>query len=121
MLATRGGPGEQDAADPIDRETSDVQAVAIFYPPTDLINMGDSTENPGEQGGPPKSYRESFGPDGVSHWDVVGKDCSPLYWVKADLPPTLIYHGDADTLVPLDQSERYQARSRSAWEIKSNW
>ncbi len=26
--------------------------------------------------------------------------------------PILIYHGDADTLVPLDQSQRFQARAR---------
>jgi dipeptidyl aminopeptidase/acylaminoacyl peptidase len=28
------------------------------------------------------------------------------------MPPILIYHGDADTLVPLDQSERFKAKSR---------
>ena len=30
MLATRGGPGKGDAADPIDRESSAVQAVAML-------------------------------------------------------------------------------------------
>ncbi|HBY62859.1 MAG TPA: alpha/beta hydrolase, partial [Solibacterales bacterium] len=34
MLATRGGPGPQDSPDPVDRESSAVQAVAIFYPVT---------------------------------------------------------------------------------------
>ena len=29
------------------------------------------------------------------------------------MPPTLIYHGDADTLVPLDQSERFQSAARA--------
>ena len=55
MLATRGGPGPADAVDPVDRESSAVQAVAIFYPVTDLLNLGDSTENLGD-GGPPKSF-----------------------------------------------------------------
>lgn len=108
MLATCGAHGDPSAADPIDRETSEVQAVAIFYPPTDLMNLGDSTENPGEIGGPPRNYRDSFGPNGITDWDNIGRSCSPIYHVHDHLPPTLIYHGDADTLVPLDQSKRYR-------------
>ncbi len=38
MLATRGGPGDAKAKDPIDRESSAVQAVACFYAPTDYLN-----------------------------------------------------------------------------------
>jgi len=109
MLATRGGPGSIDAQDIIDQESSAVQAVAIFYPVTDLLNLGDSTENLGD-GGPPKSFVKSFGP-GVSDrdtWKEIGRDCSPIYHLTSHLPPTLIYHGDADTLVPLDQSERFR-------------
>ena len=37
---------------------------------------------------------------------------SPIYYVSSTLPPTLIFHGDADTLVPLDQSKRFQAEAR---------
>jgi dipeptidyl aminopeptidase/acylaminoacyl peptidase len=37
---------------------------------------------------------------------------SPIYYVHSNLPPILIYHGDADTLVPLDQSERFLAEAR---------
>lgn len=113
MLATRGGPGPADAADPIDRESSAVQAVAIFYPVTDLLNLGDSTENL-HDGGPPKSFVKGFGPDATNPavWKVIGRDLSPIFFVNSNLPPTLIYHGDADTLVPLDQSQRYQAEAR---------
>ena len=112
MLATRGGPGPDDAQDPIDRETSAVQAVAIFYPVTDLLNLGASTENPGD-GGPPKSFVKAFGPDAtnMSAWKTIGHECSPIYYVSSDLPPTLIYHGDADTLVPLEQSQWFRDRA----------
>ncbi len=112
MLATRGGPGSPDAPDPIDRESSAVQAVAIFYPVTDLINLGTSTENL-HDGGPPKSFRRAFGPDGtnLTIWPGIGRDLSPIYHVTTNLPPMLIYHGDADTLVPLDQSQRFAARA----------
>lgn len=108
MLATRGSTGNPEASDPVERESSAVQAVAIFYPVTDLLNLGASTENLGD-GGPPKSFVAAFGEAGkdLNRWKVVGRDCSPIYFVHDKLPPTLIYHGDADTLVPLDQSQRY--------------
>ena len=115
MLATRGGPGSADATDPVDRESSAVQAVAIFFPVTDLLNLGSSTENPGD-GGPPKSFVKAFGPQStnLAVWKVTGHEMSPIYYVRSNLPPTLIFHGDADTLVPLDQSERYVAQVKSA-------
>ncbi len=113
MLATCGGPGAPDAADPVDRESSAVQAVAIFYPVTDLLNLGQSTENLGD-GGPPKSFVKAFGPQSTNlpAWKVIGREVSPIYHISSNLPPCLIYHGDADTLVPLDQSERFQAEAR---------
>jgi acetyl esterase/lipase len=118
MLATRGGPGPPDATDPSDRESSAVQAVAIFYPVTDLLNLGASTENPGD-GGPPRSYVKAFGFEtafggestNMPVWKVIGRESSPIYYVTSNLPPTLIYHGDADTLVPLDQSQRFRDRA----------
>ncbi len=113
MLATRGSPGPADSRDVIDQEDSSVQAVAIFYPATDLLNLGASVENPGD-GGPPKSYVRAFGPSATNlpAWKVIGRDLSPIYHVRTNLPPTLIYHGDADILIPLDQSQRFQARAR---------
>lgn len=115
LLATRTEPMPADQGDTIDRESSAVQAVAIFYPVTDLLNLGDSTENL-HDGGPPKSFRNgAFGPDSTNlfTWtNVIGRDLSPIFHVRSNLPPTLIYHGDADTLVPLDQSQRYQAGAR---------
>lgn len=115
MLATRGGPPtDAGSTDAVDGESSGVQAVAIFYPPTDLLNLGASTENTGDCG-PPRSFVNSFGPAAATNlavWKTVGRDISPIYHVRSNLPPILIYHGDADTLVPLDQSERFQAEAR---------
>ena len=113
MLATTGGPGDPNATDPIDRESSAVQAVAIFYPVTDLLNLGASTENPGD-GGPPKSFVQAFGPNSthLEHWKTIGRETSPIYHVHDNMPPTLIYHGDADTLTPLEQSEWYVEKVR---------
>ena len=113
MLATRGANGLPNASDAIDSESSAVQAVAIFFPATDLLNLGNSTENLGD-GGPPKSYVRAFGPTAtnLADWKIIGHAMSPIYYISSNLPPTLIYHGDADPLVPLDQSQRFQAEAR---------
>ena len=110
MLGTTGRLGDPSAADPVDRESSVVQCVACFYPPTDLLNLGSSTENPGD-GGPPKSFREGFGPRArdLEEWKILGRELSPIYHVTSKMPPTYIVHGDADTLVPVDQSQRFAA------------
>ncbi len=114
MLATRGGPGPENAPDPVDRESSAVQAVAIFFPVTDLLNLGKSTENLGD-GGPPKSFRRAFGPESTNMavWQVIGRETSPIYHVTTNLPPILIHHGDADTLTPLEQSEWFEEKTRA--------
>jgi acetyl esterase/lipase len=115
MIATRGGPGREFAPDPVDRASDAVQAVAVFFPVTDLLNLGKSTENPGD-GGPPKSFVRAFGPEStnLAVWRVLGREVSPIYHIHSNLPPVLIVHGDADTLVPLEQSEWFVARARAA-------
>jgi acetyl esterase/lipase len=115
MLATCGGPGPADANDPVDRESSAVQAAAVFFPVTDLLNLGHSTENPGD-GGPPKSFVKAFGPQStdLAVWKEIGREMSPIYHITPNLPPVLIVHGGADTLVPLEQSEWFAARAREA-------
>ena len=109
MLATRGGPGDPMAADPVDRESSVVQAATVFYPVTDLLNLGPSTENL-HDGGPPKSFVKSFGPKAadLNEWKKIGHELSPILHVTQALPPVFIAHGDADTLVPLEQSTRFR-------------
>jgi acetyl esterase/lipase len=118
MLATCGGPGVTNALDPVDRESSAVQAVAIFFPVTDLLNLGASTENPGD-GGPPIHFHTAFGSQStnLAEWKVTGRDNSPIYHLTTNLPPVLILHGDADTLVPLDQSERFAAQAHALGDM----
>jgi acetyl esterase/lipase len=115
MIATRGGEVKMEPADPVDRCSGAVQAVACFFPVTDLLNLGASTENAGD-GGPPRHFVRAFGPNStnLALWKGIGRDLSPIYHVTSNLPPVLIIHGSADTLVPLDQSQRFAACARQA-------
>ena len=107
-MGTQGGPGKADAKDPIDRESSAVQAVACFFPPTDFLNYGTAGED-AVGTGILKDYKPAFGPrsDTPESRQIFGKEISPIYFITAALPPTLIFHGDADKLVPLQQSETF--------------
>lgn len=112
-LGTQGGPGAADAKDPVDRETSSVQAVACFFPPTDFLNYG----KPGESAlgeNILKNFKPAFGdvpadPDAKA---AFGRQISPLYHITSNLPPTLILHGDADQLVPFQQAESFVEAAR---------
>jgi acetyl esterase/lipase len=117
MQGTAGTPGNPDAKDPVDRFSSRVQAVACFFPPTDFLNYG----MPGEIAlgtGILKDFRAPFD---FREYDntirafipiadeqrrlEIGKQISPVYHVSSDDAPTLIIHGDADKLVPIQQAE----------------
>jgi acetyl esterase/lipase len=119
MLGTAGAKGDPSAKDPVDRESSRVQAVACFFPPTDFLNYGkpgDEKIHPTDHALPFRAafdYREL---DKASRLWVpitdskrlqeIARQISPVSHVTPDDPPTLIIHGDQDPLVPLQQSQR---------------
>jgi acetyl esterase/lipase len=112
-MGTQGGPGKPDAKDPIDRESSAVQAVACFFPPTDFLNYG----KPGEDGvgvGTLQGFKAAFGPrsDTPEGRQVLGREISPINYITAKLPPTLLVHGDIDKLVPIQQSEIFVKKAK---------
>ncbi|MEW6302905.1 MAG: alpha/beta hydrolase [Verrucomicrobiota bacterium] len=105
-LGTSGGPGNEKARDPIDRESSAIQCVASWFPPTDFLNYG----TPGEDAvgvGILKNFKAAFGPESYTaeKRQAYGKTISPLNFVTERTAPTLIIHGDADKLVPIQQAE----------------
>jgi acetyl esterase/lipase len=117
MQGMAGAPGKPDAKDPVDRESSRVQAVACFFPPTDFLNYGNTGENAIGRGvlkdfKAPFDFRE-FDPKSKAFVPItdeakiaeIGKTISPITHVTKDDPPTLIIHGDADKLVPFQQAE----------------
>ena len=110
-MGTQGAKGNPDAKDPIDRESSEVQCVACFFPPTDFLNYG----KPGEDAvgvGTLKGFKAAFGPrsDTPEERQKLGREISPIYFVHSNMPPMLIIHGDADKLVPIYQAEMFVKR-----------
>ena len=105
--------------DPINHVSSRVQAVAVFFPPTDFLNWGQQNINV-------LNFQAALASAGLSaafdfkEWNdtakiyqsvnsdkrlEIVKQISPIYYVTPDDPPVLIVHGDADKTVPFQQSE----------------
>lgn len=118
IIGTQGGPGKPDAKDPVDRESSAVQAVACLFPPTDFLNYGKEGED-GVGFGILKGFKGAFGPrsDTAEGRRELGQEISPIYSITSNLPPTLIIHGDADTLVPIQQSETFVQKAKAAGAV----
>ena len=118
--------GDPKAIDPVERESSKVAAVACFFPPTDFLNYGKEGEVAlGD--GTLKGFRPPF-----DFWErekgtnklvviedadrrkAIGKAISPASHVSKSSAPTLIVHGDADPLVPIQQAELIGAKYKEA-------
>jgi acetyl esterase/lipase len=123
MAATAGDNGNPKAQDPVENESSRVQAVACFFPPTDFLNFGAAGREMihATDHGPP--FRAAFDYHELDPRSMVwvpinddgrlreiARQISPITHVTSDDPPVLIIHGDADLLVPLQQSQLLTAK-----------
>lgn len=113
-LGTQGKAGDPNAKDPIDRESSAVQAVACFFPPTDFMNWGEPGDVQVGIGRVGRQFYPAFGAlsDKPETRETLGHQISPIHFVTASMPPTLIIHGDADKLVPIYQAEIFVKRAQ---------
>lgn len=114
VLATKGGPGDPQAKDPIDRASSAVQAAGVFYPPTDYLNWsepGDDCVGVGKQ----ERWQPAFGDESktADTRQVLGRHMSSVYHISKQTPPVSIIHGDSDPIVPLFQSESFKRLAES--------
>jgi acetyl esterase/lipase len=107
-----------DSKDPIDRESDAVQCVACFFPPTDFLNYG--TNGMDADGvGLLKNFKPAFGPesDTEAGRQKLGREISPIYYISSNMPPTLILHGDADPIVPIQQSQTFVKKATEAGAV----
>ena len=131
MQGVAGTKADPNPKDVVDRESSRVQAVACFFPPTDFLNYGVEgrvalgkgvLKNfyapfdfqklvPGESGG----FGATFEPVTDKKKRIeIGREISPIYHISEDDPPTLIIHGGADQLVPIQQAKLMIAALKKA-------
>ena len=118
MTALSDDPVNKGTSDPVDKVSSRVQAAAVFFPPTDFLNWG--VPNTGQD----MEKLRRFGVAGAFDFKTlstvtglyehitdtgmmrkIAVEISPIYSVTPDDPPVFIAHGDADQLVPLQQSQ----------------
>jgi len=126
MQGTAGDRGNPESRDPVERTSSRVEAVACFFPPTDFLNYGKPGENALGRGvlagfKAPFDFHERDTKTGTFERITdeakileIGRQISPITHVSADDPPTLIIHGDADKLVPIQQAESFVAKLKEA-------
>lgn len=96
MLGTTGDSGDSKSKDELLRQSSRVAAVVAICPPTDL--RGWTTD-------PPAEIKKHAGLKPPLTFDAkLEQDVSPVLKVTADDAPTLLIHGDKDTLVPIEHS-----------------
>ncbi len=126
MQGTAGTPGDPKAKDPVDRASSRVQAVAAFFPPTDLLNYGAkghemlarSFQKPFTAAVDYHVFDEEkklYQPvTDAKEQREISRKISPVTHVTRDDPPTLLIHGDEDKLVPLQQSQVMLAKLKEA-------
>lgn len=129
VIATADDKINPAAPDPVDRVSSRVQAVAVLFPPTDLLNWGGPGFNLVNAKEPLK-LAKTWGAADFKIWNdkvalyeevtdtaarnKIGRENSSLYFVSPDDPPVFIIHGDADPTVPLQQSQAIIAKLNEA-------
>lgn len=94
VLGTMGDDGDPGSKNEVERVSSRVQAVAAYFPPTDMREYVNH-----------KTLSKQF--PAVVFPDDQAPGVSPLLAVTNDDAPTLLIHGDKDELVPISHSERF--------------
>ncbi|MBI4558791.1 MAG: prolyl oligopeptidase family serine peptidase [Candidatus Hydrogenedentes bacterium] len=104
--------GTPDAKNPLDRLSTRVKAAGVFFPPTDFLDWN---------GGRPNFDRIGYllfpgGIQGHSEDEINAQSekLSPARRVSGPTPPFLLIHGDADDMVPLQQSQKMVAAVQAA-------
>ena len=93
-----------EAKNPLQRQSTSVKAAAIFFPPTDFLDWDGKPANVGTIG----DLLFLGGTNGHSEEEIKARarEISPARLIKGPAIPFLFFHGDADPVVPLQQSQK---------------
>ncbi len=112
MLATMDGASNTNDPSPVNEESAKVQAVVALAPATDLRVF--ASGNIGDQGAVASFVGTHNGlwrgKDSVKIELNLYDRASPVSYVTSDDAPFLIVHGNADTIVPFEQSQLLLAK-----------
>jgi acetyl esterase/lipase len=95
MLGTTADDGNPASNDPIEKASDRVSAVVAIFPPSELKSYLES-----------EKMRQQF--PALQFDAAQWKSVSPIEHVSADDAPTLLLHGNKDTLVPDKHSKEIQ-------------
>jgi acetyl esterase/lipase len=101
--ALEGAEGETAAA-------SRVACVCAFFPATDLVALD---RDPDQDGRIRYAMKKLLDGPVAERLDAA-RQASPVTYVDAGDPPTLLIHGDADSVIPIAQSRLLADRLRAA-------
>jgi acetyl esterase/lipase len=113
LAALTPAPGLPDAKDAQGRVGTHVRAVGVFFPPSDFLHWrnGEMADRSLLTG---LVYPAGASPSDAAAVRERARAVSPRHRVVATDVPFLLIHGDADPLVPLEQSERFVAALKEA-------
>jgi acetyl esterase/lipase len=104
LLGLMDGAGEDSSRDPVERESGRVQCVVAGGTPADLTLYADIPQA--------VSMLSAFLGEQMSGTPAANsairkklEDASPVHFVKAGDPPFLLFHGDADQVVPYSAAQ----------------
>mgnify|MGYP004712463753 CR=1 FL=1 len=111
VALTAGNPDFEDLTRGYAEENTDVRCAVVWYPATDLAETMRTIQD-GEYTG----FGADFAWSNIERYvgktiRNVGDEClvlaSPINYISEDMPPVLLQHGNADTICPMDQSQRF--------------
>lgn len=113
MIGTASDNGDTNAKEEFMKESDRVAAVVAWFPPVDMrpLARGLNAPNDGSVGSrfPALNFEKE-----------KAADYSPIVFVTPDDAPTLLIHGDKDTLVPISNSQIiYEAFQKN--KVRSNF
>jgi acetyl esterase/lipase len=110
LLGVTGHMSDFDTGPNLD-QSSAVQCVVDFFGPTDFLHYG---QVPTERLDGPASAAAQLIGGPISTHPVQARRASPVYFVEKDAAPFMIFHGQRDPIVPLQQSQELNAALKKA-------
>ena len=114
VIGTASDNGDPAAKEDFMKESDRVASVVALFPPVDLRPLAQGLNPPAPKDGKPERF------PALNFEKEKAADYSPIVFVSPDDPPTLLIHGDKDTLVPISNSRTiYEAFQKN--NVKTNF